>query len=64
MDLVKILDFIGSVYFDKGDYLKALDIYERKLRIVTKAKGKGKDLIIVAKTLNFISLIHHKKKKY
>ena len=50
------LNNIGSVYDGRGNYVKALEYYERSLEI--KIKIKGKDSIDVATTLNNIGSVY------
>ncbi len=56
------MDNIGLVYYNKGDYPKALEYYERCLEIETKIKGK--DSIDVAETLNNIGSVYYNKGDY
>ncbi len=53
---------IGAVYYDKGDYAKALECY--KLSLDIRIKIIGYDLISFAKTLDSIGLVYRSKGDY
>jgi tetratricopeptide (TPR) repeat protein len=56
------LNNIGSVYYSKGDYNKALENYNKCFEINTKIKGA--DSIDVAGTLSNIGSVYYSKGDY
>jgi nephrocystin-3 len=57
-----VYDKVGTVFKNKGDYVKALQYYEECLQI--KQKVKGKDSIDCASTLKNIGLVFYDKGDY
>ena len=56
IDVALTLENIGIVYWNQGNYPKALEYYESSLKIKTKIKGK--DSIDFALTLGNIGLVY------
>jgi tetratricopeptide (TPR) repeat protein len=53
---------IGFVYYNKGEYEKALANYSKSLK--TRIKILGPDSIDVARSLNNIGLVYYTKGEY
>jgi len=62
LDQAITFENIGTVYYDQGNYQKALDNFEKSLAI--KIKIQGNDSLDVAVSLTNIGLVYRSQGNY